>query len=136
MVLHPDDAPRTVNTGMELIIWTSVVFVIGWIIGNWSAIKTFSRILHRLGVSDQQLRKLNQEPQSEAAEDPSVVQVKIEQMGTSLYAYTADTDTFLAQGSTADDLIKGILARLPAGSRVICSRDQGGDLIESALENG
>ncbi len=118
---------------MELIIWTSVVFVIGWVLGNWSAIKTFSHMLHRLGVTSDQLKNLNTdraEPNSE------VVEIKIEQIGGSLYAYTADTDSFLAQGSTAEDLVKGILQRLPVGARVICSREQGGDLIASVLKNG
>jgi uncharacterized protein YfcZ (UPF0381/DUF406 family) len=111
-----------------------VSFSLGWVIGNWNAIKTFSRILHKLGVTDQQLRRLNEEPRDTAASEPGVVHIKIEQMGESLYAYTVDNDTFLAQGSTAEDLVKGILNRLPKGSRVICSRDQGGELIESALK--
>lgn len=133
MVLYADDAPRAVNTVMELIIWTSVVFVIGWVFGNWSAIRTFSHLLNRLGVTSDQLRNLNVET---APKDPEVIQIKIEQIGGSLYAYTADTDSFLAQGSTAEDLVKGILQRLPVGARVICSREQGGDLIASALKNG
>lgn len=118
---------------MELIIWTMVSFSLGWVIGNWNAIKTFSRILHRLGVTDQQLKRLNDDS-TEIPKDRSVVHIKIEQMGQSLYAYTADNDTFLAQASTAEDLVRGILDRLPKGSKVICSRDQGGELIESALK--
>lgn len=121
---------------MELIIWTMVSFSLGWVIGNWNAIKTFSRILHKLGVTDQQLRRLNEEPRDTAASEPDVVNIKIEQINGSLYAYTADTDTFLAQASTAEDLVRGILNRLPKGSKVICSRDQGGELIESAIKNG
>ena len=123
---------------MELILWTTVCFALGYMIGGWSAIKTFSRILHKLGVSDQQLKKLNEsyDTPEEAAAVPDVINVKIEQIGGSLYAYTVDTDMFLAQGSTAEDLVRGILQRCPKGSRVICSRDQGGELIESAIKNG
>ena len=123
---------------MELLIWTAITFALGYMIGGWSAIKTFSRILQKLGVSDQQLRRLNEQQQAERehSQDDRVVNIKIEQIGESLYAYTVDTDTFLAQGSTAEDLVRGILQRLPTGSRVICSRDQGGNLIESALKNG
>lgn len=123
---------------MELILLTTVIFALGYVIGTWSAIKTFSRILQKLGVSDQQLRKLNEEQTAAVPEDRSneVVQIKIEQIGGALYAYTVDTDTFLAQGTTAEDLVRGILQRLPTGSKVICSREQGGELIESALKNG
>ena len=121
---------------MELILLTTVVFALGYMIGGWSAIKTFSRILQKLGVTDQQLRKLNEEQTAAVPEDRSntVVQIKIEQIGGALYAYTVDTDTFLAQGTTAEDLVRGILQRLPTGSKVICSREQGGELIESALK--
>lgn len=101
--------------------------------GSWSSIQTFSRILAKLGITDQQLRKLNEEPQA-ASHGDSIIYIKIEKVGESLYAYTADTDTFLAQGSTAEDLVKSMLQRLPTGSKVVCSREQGGDLIESALK--
>ena len=121
---------------MELIIWTTISFALGWMLGGWNAIKTFSRILHKLGVTDQQLRRLHEEPQDTAARESSVVNIKIEQIGGSLYAYTVENDTFLAQASTAEDLVRGILDRLPKGSKVICSRDQGGELIESAIKNG
>ena len=120
---------------MELILLTTVAFALGYMLGGWNAIQTFSRILHKLGVTDQQLRKLNESQTAPEPEDrDSVVQIKIEQVGNSLYAYTVDTDTFLAQGSTAEDLVRGLLQRLPKGSKVICSREQGGELIESALK--
>ena len=83
---------------------------------------------HVLGNDTAALRK--------SKEAVRTLNVKIEQIGGSLYAYTVDTDMFLAQGSTAEDLVRGILQRCPKGSRVICSRDQGGELIESAIKNG
>lgn len=122
---------------MELVILSISIFILGWVLGNWNAIKTFSRILQRLGVTDQQLKTLHEEVRPEQPEpEPGVVRIKIEKIGGALYAYTVDSDSFLAQGSTAEDLLKGIVNRLPVGSRVICSVEHGGDLIESALKNG
>lgn len=120
---------------MELILFSAIGFALGYVMGGWQAIRTFSSILTKLGVTNEQLLKLN-ESSEQTTEEDHVVRIKIEEINGSLYAYTADTDTFLAQGSTAEDLVKGILQRLPTGSRVICSRDQGGELIESALKNG
>jgi hypothetical protein len=120
---------------MELIFLTTVVFFLGWIMGNWSAIKTFTRILQRLGITDQQLRDLNNSmKQAQPEPEASVIEIKIEQHGACLYAYTVKDDGFMGQGSTAEQLRDEILRRIPKGTRVICSRDQGGELIAAALE--
>jgi hypothetical protein len=128
---------------METIILIVLGFIVGWKLSEWITTASFMKILDDLGVSNDQLSKLNdqyaanlgidEKPAEEAAE--KIVNVKIEQHGNRLYAYDLHTDEFLVYADTAEELITALSQRYDGNTRVLIEKDQGGQLVESAVKD-
>jgi hypothetical protein len=90
-------------------------------------------LLKELGVTDKDLRaaaarngiQIVDAPDT-AAED--LVEIKLEQQGTEIYAYRKSDNQFLAQGSNADSLIERLNQNLTP-CRVVVAQEDGADLL-------
>ena len=71
----------------------------------------------------------SKEWQLEEAEDPTVVDVKLEKVGTAIFAYRKSDHQFLAQGSDADSLIARLNENLTP-CRVVVAKEDGADLLQ------
>lgn len=109
-------------------------FGLGWWINSWLSAQAFAKILQDLDVSDTDIvelakRELGEVSTTEAGStDKTEIELKVEQHGDTLYAYTTAQDEFVAQGITAEALFAAIVVRYPAGHRFVI--DQGRDLVQ------
>ena len=120
-----------------------IVFILGYVIGHristFFHVAAFRKILEELGVTHDQMLKLGLRVAQELGRDPrelgpdaarsTVVEVKLEQHGSEIYAFRKDNDQFLGQGADRDTLI----ARLNQTMRpciVNISKEDGADLIK------
>jgi hypothetical protein len=67
----------------------------------------------------------------EGTKDETVVDVKLEQVGTAIYAYRKSDDQFLAQGSDADSLIERLNQNLTP-CKVVVAQEDGADLLRKS----
>jgi hypothetical protein len=67
--------------------------------------------------------------EAEGTKDPTVVDVKLEKVGTAIFAYRKSDDQFLAQGSDADSLIERLNQNLTP-CRVVVAQEDGADLLQ------
>ena len=65
----------------------------------------------------------------EGSKDDAIVDVKLEQQGTEIFAYRKSDDMFLAQGSDADSLIARLNQNLTP-CRVVVAQEDGADLLQ------
>ena len=108
---------------IELIIVGLIGIFIGWRAASRVHLDGFRQLLKALKITEQDLLRAMIRIQSkewqlddvEGAKDDAIVDVKLEQQGTEIYAYRKSDDQFLAQGSAA----AGRLAERPkpTGSR-------------------
>jgi len=122
----------------ELLI---VAWVFGLLIG-WSASKQvhlngFRQLLRALKITEDDLLRAMvkiqsaewQLEQAEGTEDRAVVDVKLEQQGTEIFAYRKSDNQFLAQGSNADSLIERLNQNLTP-CKVVVAKEDGADLLQ------
>ncbi len=64
----------------------------------------------------------------EGTKDETVVDVKLEQEGTEIFAYRKSDNQFLAQGSNADSLIERLNQNLTP-CKVVVAQEDGADLL-------
>jgi len=121
---------------METVILCVLSLIVGWKLSSiWSVI-TFKKLLEDLGVTEQQLAQLKDRLETgvpdladAAREQPQmVVEVRLEQHGSTILAYRKDTDQFIGQGPDRDSLIQRITENLTP-CRVIITKEDGADLI-------
>ncbi len=118
---------------IELIL----VFVAGVILGHRisSAVSqaAFKKILEELGIQEKDMRDLARRngislPEPEAAEpELEEIHIKLEQHQGQIYAFRADNDGFLAQGTDRESLIQHLQQRMMNVRLVI---DEGGELLQ------
>lgn len=125
---------------MEYILIALAAFYIGWKVNQYISTASFVKILEELNISEQQLEKVAQRlgaatlvAETPAEDTRDTVEIKVEQHQGRYYAYRCQDDEFVAHGDTPETLLSGILARLPAGSKVTVDKAQGGDIVELAL---
>ena len=98
----------------ELIIAALVGIIIGWTASKQVHLDGFRQLLRALKVTEEDLLRAMIKIQSrewqldadEGSTDSTVVDVKLEQEGTEIFAYRKSDNQFLAQGSNADSLIE------------------------------
>ena len=121
----------------ELFIATLLGILIGWQAAKRVHLQGFRDLLRALKVTEQDLRRAMLKIQSkewqledtEGTKDHTVVDVKLEQQGTQIFAYRKSDDQFLAQGSDADSLIARLNENLtPCG--VVVAQEDGADLLQ------
>jgi len=119
---------------LELIITFAIGWILGWKINDALRTTAVRHLLKELGVTDKDLRaaaarngiQIVDAPDT-AAED--LVEIKLEQQGTEIYAYRKSDNQFLAQGSNADTLIERLNQNLTP-CRVVVAQEDGADLLQ------
>jgi hypothetical protein len=122
---------------IELFIAALVGLFIGWQASKKVHLDGFRQLLQALKVTEEDLlramiRVTSEEWQLHALEgskDATLVDVKLEQVGTAIYAYRKSDDMFLAQGSDADSLIERLNQNLTP-CRVVVAQEDGADLLQ------
>ena len=121
----------------ELIIVGLLGIFIGWRAASHVHLDGFRQLLKALKITEQDLLRAMIKIQSrewqlddvEGAKDETVVDVKLEQVGTEIYAYRKSDNQFLAQGSNAASLIARLNQNLTP-CRVVVAQEDGADLLQ------
>ena len=122
---------------IELFIAAAVGIFIGWQASKKVHLDGFRQLLRALKVTEQDLLRAMIKIQSkewqldepEGAKDDTIVDVKLEQVGTAIYAYRKSDDQFLAQGSDAASLIARLNQNLTP-CKVVVAKEDGADLLQ------
>ena len=122
---------------IELFIAAAVGIFIGWQASKRVHLDGFRQLLRAMSISEQDLRRAMIKIQSdgwqldedEGSTDPTVVEVKLEQVGTEIYAYRKDNDQFLGQGCNPQGLIERLNQNLTP-CRVMVAQEDGADLLQ------
>ena len=121
----------------EIIIAALVGLFIGWQASKKVHLDGFRQLLKALKVTEEDLLRAMIKIQSpgwqledlEGAKDPTIVEVKLEQVGTEIYAYRKDNHQFLGQGCNPQGLIERLNQNLTP-CRVIVAQEDGADLLQ------
>ena len=121
----------------ELIIVGLLGIFIGWRAASHVHLDGFRQLLKALKITEQDLLRAMIKIQSrewqlddqEGSTDETIVDVKLEQVGTAIYAYRKSDDMFLAQGIDADSLIARLNENLTP-CRVVVAQEDGADLLQ------
>lgn len=121
----------------ELIIAALVGLLIGWQASKQMHLNGFRQLLRALKITEDDLLRAMVKIQSrewqledtEGTKDPAVVDVKLEQVGTAIFAYRKSDHQFLAQGTDADTLIERLNQNLTP-CRVVVAQEDGADLLQ------
>ena len=121
----------------ELIIVGLLGILIGWQAAKRVHLQGFRELLRALKVTEQDLLRAMIKIQSgewqleepEGTKDETVVDVKLEQVGTAIYAYRKSDHQFLAQGTDADSLIARLNENLTP-CKVVVAQEDGADLLQ------
>jgi hypothetical protein len=122
---------------IELIIVGILGIFIGWQSAKTVHLDGFRQLLKALKVTEEDLLRAMIKIQSkewqlddhEGSTDSTIVDVKLEQQGTQIFAYRKSDDQFLAQGSDADSLIERLNQNLTP-CRVVVAQEDGADLLQ------
>ena len=122
---------------IELIIVGLVGILIGWTASKRVHLDGFRQLLRALKVTEEDLLRAMIKIQSrewqledpEGTKDDAIVDVKLEQQGTQIFAYRKSDDQFLAQGTDADSLIARLNENLTP-CRVVVAQEDGADLLQ------
>ena len=120
----------------EIIIAGLIGIFIGWQAAKRVHLQGFRDLLRALKVTEQDLTRAMARIQSgewqpedhEGTKEGTVVDVRLEQVGTAIFAYRKSDDQFLAQGTDADSLIERLTQNLTP-CRVVVAQEDGGDLL-------
>ena len=123
----------------ELFIATLLGILIGWQAAKRVHLQGFRDLLRALKVTEQDLLRAMARVQSgewqpddtEGSKDGTVVDVRLEQVGTAIYAYRKSDDQFLAQGNNADSLIERLNQNLTP-CKVVVAQEDGADLLQKS----
>jgi len=123
----------------ELIIATLLGILIGWQASKRVHLQGFRELLRALKVTEEDLLRAMIKIQSgewqldasEGTKDETVVDVKLEQQGTEIFAYRKSDNQFLAQGSNADSLIARLNENLTP-CKVVVAQEDGADLLQKS----
>ena len=123
----------------EIIIAALVGIFIGWRASRQVHLDGFRQLLKALKVTEEDLLRAMIKIQSrewqlddhEGTKDETVVDVKLEQVGTAIYAYRKSDDQFLAQGSDAASLIERLNQNLTP-CKVVVAQEDGAELLQKS----
>jgi hypothetical protein len=121
----------------ELIIAALVGILIGWTASKQVHLDGFRQLLKALKITEDDLLRAMiriqsrewQQEDDEGTKDSTVVDVKLEQQGTEIFAYRKSDNQFLAQGSNADSLIERLNQNLTP-CKVVVAKEDGADLLQ------
>lgn len=129
---------------MAMMVEFLIMFALGWFLGSaltraWMAL-SFREILRDLGVTEQQLRALAakndikipvENPRDSITGEITVtpMEIRIEEVGGTLYAYRLDNSQFLGQGPDREALIQRLTENL-TNVRLIIAEENGAGFIK------
>ena len=121
----------------ELIIVGLVGIFIGWTASKKVHLDGCRQLLRALKITEDDLLRAMIKIQSrewqledpEGTKDETIVDVKLEQQGTEIYAYRKSDNQFLAQGSNAASLIERLNQNLTP-CKVVVAQEDGADLLQ------
>jgi hypothetical protein len=124
---------------IELIIAALVGILIGWQASSRVHLDGFRQLLRALKITEQDLLRAMVKIQSkewqlddvEGATDSTVVDVKLEQVGTEIFAYRKSDDQFLGQGQDSQTLIERLNQNLTP-CKVVVAKEDGADLLQKS----
>ena len=108
------------------------VFV-GWKINDQFHTSLTTDLLKTVGVTESDLRKAITKLQGEQPDSEDVlpgVEVRVESVDNQLYVYRLDTQEFLCQGATRDDVIDCLATRFHKDFRIIVSEEHGAQYLK------
>ena len=122
---------------IELIIVAAVGILIGWQAASRVHLDGFRQLLRALKITEQDLLRAMVKIQSsewqldddEGATDSTVVDVKLEQVGTEIFAYRKSDNQFLGQGQDSQGLIERLNQNLTP-CKVVVAQEDGADLLQ------
>jgi hypothetical protein len=124
---------------IELIIAAAVGIFIGWRASRQVHLDGFRQLLKALKVTEADLLRAMVKIQSkewqlddvEGATDSTVVDVKLEQVGTEIFAYRKSDNQFLGQGQDSQTLIERLNQNLTP-CKVVVAKEDGADLLQKS----
>ena len=124
---------------IELIIAAAVGIFIGWRASSRVHLDGFRQLLRALKITEQDLLRAMVKIQSkewqlddvEGAKDGAVVDVKLEQVGTEIFAYRKSDNQFLGQGQDSQTLIERLNQNLTP-CKVVVAQEDGADLLQKS----
>jgi hypothetical protein len=124
---------------IELIIAALVGILIGWQASSRVHLDGFRQLLRALKITEQDLLRAMVKIQSkewqledtEGTKDHTVVDVKLEQVGTEIFAYRKSDNQFLGQGQDSQTLIERLNQNLTP-CKVVVAQEDGADLLQKS----
>ena len=124
---------------LELIIVAFVGILIGWTASKRVHLDGFRQLLRALKVTEEDLLRAMIKIQSrewqlddvEGAKDDTIVDVKLEQVGTEIFAYRKSDNQFLGQGKDSQTLIERLNQNLTP-CKVVVAQEDGADLLQKS----
>jgi hypothetical protein len=103
----------------EFLIYASVAVIAAWIGWHLRGVALLIKLSRDPRATIDLLEQLKAINDQEDAAEPvkgkaNWIEVKAEQVGQMVYAYAADSNQFLGQGSTIEEAVKSAQARYPA----------------------
>ncbi len=118
---------------IEFIVVFAIGFALGWYLQSVIMAKAFHEILKDLEVPDEKIIAMAQRDGADIIEsNKTTIELKVEQVGDQLMAYSAKDSAFIAQGDSAAGLLEVILNKYPVGHTVQIV--EGVDLVRDHLE--
>ena len=127
---------------MEFIIGI-FAFMFGLFIGFQYAARMSGRalqtMLEEFGVTEKQLLAkaeelgidVSQYEPEQSPEDNTVVELEVEKVGDRYFAYRWETEEFITQADTPEELLAQLIALLPKNTRVNIDIDRGGKYFQN-----
>jgi hypothetical protein len=124
---------------IELIIAALVGILIGWQAASRVHLDGFRQLLRALKITEQDLLRAMVKIKSsewqldddEGTKDSTVVDVKLEQVGTEIFAYRKSDNQFLGQGQDSQTLIERLNQNLTP-CKVVVAQEDGADLLQKS----
>ncbi len=124
---------------LEIIIAAIIGILVGWQAASRVHLDGFRQLLRALKITEQDLLRAMVKIQSsewqldddEGTKDSTVVDVKLEQVGTEIFAYRKSDNQFLGQGQDSQTLIERLNQNLTP-CKVVVAQEDGADLLQKS----
>ena len=124
---------------IELFIAAAVGILVGWQASKRVHLDGFRQLLRALKVTEEDLLRAMIKIQSrewqldadEGAKDDTIVDIKLEQVGTEIFAYRKSDNQFLGQGQDSQTLIERLNQNLTP-CKVVVAQEDGADLLQKS----
>jgi len=98
---------------ITILVIAVIAMWIGWHLRGIVILANLAEDPDRVISMLEKIKKINEEEQQEFKGKISGIEIKPEQVGNMWYAYAADSNQYLGQGSTLEDALKMVADRFP-----------------------